>query len=92
MDTNSFMVGGLYAGFSVAVIAHILNRLRVALLESGLKDRSYDAFPDARQPNLTASGVVHTSNLAGLRVVVWILVLILFSLASLGGCVLILQD
>ena len=76
MDKDSFIVGGFYAGVSVAIIAYLLNALRRALLETGLKNRPYDAFADAAQPRLTASGVVHNSNLAGVRVVVLTLGLI----------------
>jgi hypothetical protein len=92
MDKDSFIVGGFYAGISVASIAFLLNAIRRALLETGLKNRPYDAFADAAQPRLTASGVVQSSNQAGVRVVVFTLGLILVATLSLGGCVLILQS
>jgi hypothetical protein len=92
MDKDSFVAGGFYAGISVAIIAYLLNALRRALLARGAKNRPYDTFGDAGHPRLTASGVVHSSNQASVRVVALTLVLILFATLSLGGCFLILQS
>jgi hypothetical protein len=92
MDKDSFITGGFYVGISVAVIAFLLNAIRRAALETGLKNRPYDAFADSAQPHLTASGVVHNSNLASVRVVVLTLGLVLVVALSVGGCFLVLQS
>lgn len=64
MDTissGSFCFGAMYGFFAAGIIALIASRMREARLKMDYKDRPYDKFPHALQPNLTASQVLQTS-------------------------------
>ena len=64
MDTissGSFCFGAIYGFFAVGIMALIAARMREARLKMDYKDRPYDKFPHALQPNLTASQVIQTS-------------------------------
>ena len=67
VESSSFIFGSLYGGTAVALIAVIVNQMRHAQGQMGLKNRTYDAFPDSAHPRLTASGVVSTSRGAMFR-------------------------
>jgi hypothetical protein len=61
LHAGSFCFGLMYGVIVAGLIGVMASRMRVALMKMGAKDRPYNAFPDAVQPNLTASGVVRNS-------------------------------
>jgi hypothetical protein len=92
LQNSGFCGGALYGLLVTAVIAKILNELRVARTQMGRRNQTLDNFPASAQAKLTASGIVSDSQAAGFKYVVLLLALLLVVALSAAGAILILQS
>lgn len=81
MESSSFCGGALIGGVYGGVVVYIIWQMEKIRGKMGEADRTYNTFPDSKQPSLTASGVVRSSHQASFTYAVLFVFLIVFSVS-----------
>jgi hypothetical protein len=85
IEGASFCFGTFYGAIAAGIVSQILIQIREARGKAGLKNRSFDKFPDSAQPNLTSSGIVRSSQQANIKAVMFsVLLVFFFGVAGVG--------
>jgi hypothetical protein len=85
MDNNSYIVGMLCGGVIIAIVAFVLNQVAGARKGMGGADQPLHNFPDGKQGDLTANGIVKSSRSAAFSYVLWMFALLVVLIVSCAG-------
>jgi hypothetical protein len=85
MDSQSYITGLFCGVVATAIVAFVLNQVTRVRKQMGGADQPLHNFPDGKQGNLTANGIVKSSRSAAFSYVLWMFALLAVLIVSCAG-------
>jgi hypothetical protein len=85
MDSQSYITGLFCGVVATAIVAFVLNQVTQARKRMGGADQPLHNFPDGKQGDLTAKGIVQSSRSAAFSYVLWMFALLVVLIVSCAG-------
>jgi hypothetical protein len=91
MDSESYITGLFCGVVATAIVAFVLNQVAGARKQMGGADQPLHNFPDGKQGDLTAKGIVKSSRGAAFNYILWMFALLVVLIVSCAGLSFVLR-